>query len=51
MKKSLKEFALLAEIISAVAIFISLVYVGIQVGDNASAVRSAAVNDANAAWF
>ena len=54
MKQKLQEYALLAEIISALMIFISLVYVGIQVNDSASAVRAASLNDANSAvqsWY
>ena len=38
----LKDLALLAELASAVAVVISLVYVGVQVNDNTSAIRSAA---------
>ena len=54
MKEKLQEYALIAEIISALAIFVSLIYVGIQVSDSASAVRSASLNDANNAvqsWY
>jgi hypothetical protein len=49
MKIKLKHWASFAEIIGALAVVISLVYVGIQVNDSASAVRSAAANDANVA--
>jgi len=41
--------ASIAEIIGAFAVLLSLVYVGVQVNDSASAVRSASANDANAA--
>jgi hypothetical protein len=54
MKSRLSEFASIAEIIGAFAVVISLIYVGVQVNDNAGAVRSAAANDANVAtqsWY
>ena len=54
MKLKLKQWASVAEIIGAVAVVISLIYVGIQVHDSAGAVRSAAANDTNAAlqaWY
>ena len=54
MKMKLKHWASIAEIIGALAVVISLVYVGIQVNDSAGAVRSAAANDANVAlqaWY
>ena len=54
MKIRLSELASLAEIAGAFAVVISLIYVGIQVNDSASAVRSAAANDANVAvqsWY
>ena len=54
MKLKLAEFASIAEIIGAFAIVISLVYVGVQVNDSASAVRAASANDANVAlqsWY
>ena len=54
MKIKLSEMANLAEIISAFAIVISLIYVGIQVTDNTKAIRSAAANDAAntiQAWY
>lgn len=50
----LAELANIAEIIGAVAIIISLIYVGLQVNDNTAAVRSAASNDASVAmqtWY
>ncbi len=46
--------ASIAEIIGAFAVVISLIYVGVQVNDSASAVRSASANDANVAvqnWY
>ena len=54
MKEKLQEYALIAEIISAAVIFVSLIYVGIQVNASASAVRAASLNDANNAvqsWY
>jgi hypothetical protein len=47
MKLKLSELASLAEIVGAIAVVISLVYVGAQVRDTTRAVRSAAINDAN----
>ena len=54
MKLRLSKLASIAEIISAFAVVISLIYVGVQVKDSASAARSAAANDANVAlqrWY
>ena len=54
MKLKLSEMASIAEVVGAVAVVISLLYVGVQVQDSARAVRSAAVNDANSsiqAWY
>ena len=54
MKLKLSEFASIAEIIGAVAVVLSLVYVGVQVNDSAGAVRSASANSANVAlqsWY
>ena len=54
MKAKLSDIASLAEIVGAVAVVISLLYVGVQVRDTTRAVRSAAVNDANTAiqsWY
>jgi len=54
MKLKLSDVASLAEIIGALAVVISLVYVGVQVNDSASAVRAASANDANTAlqsWY
>ena len=50
----LGEWASIAEIIGALAVVISLVYVGIQVNDSAGATRSASANDATVAlqeWY
>lgn len=54
MRLKLSELANLAEIIGAFAVVVSLIYVGIQVNDSTSAVRSASANDANVAlqsWY
>ena len=54
MNNRLSEWANIAEIVGAVAIIISLVYVSIQVRDNTNAIRSAATNDAATAvqsWY
>lgn len=54
MNHKLSEWANIAEIIGAVAIIISLIYVSIQVRDNTNAIRSAATNDAATAmqsWY
>lgn len=54
MKMKLSDIANIAEVIAAVAVVISLIYVGIQVNDSTRAVRSAASNDANVAtqsWY
>ena len=54
MKLKLAEYAHIAEIIGAFAVVISLIYVGAQVHDSASAVRSASANDVNVAlqsWY
>ena len=47
MKLKLSEIASLAEVVGAIAVVVSLVYVGAQVRDTTRAVRSAAINDAN----
>lgn len=44
MKRNLSEFAQVAEIISAFAIVLSLIFVGVQLSDNAKATRSATAN-------
>ena len=54
MKSKLSDLASIAEIIGAFAVVISLIYVGVQVNDSVSAVRSASANDANVAvqnWY
>jgi hypothetical protein len=54
MKLKLAEYAHIAEIIGAFAVVISLLYVGVQVNDSASAVRAASANDVNVAlqsWY
>ena len=54
MKLKLSEWANVAEIVGAAAVIISLVYVGYQVNDNTSAIRSAALNDTSVAvqaWY
>ena len=54
MKSKLVDLASIAEIIGAFAVVISLIYVGVQVNDSVSAVRSASANDANVAvqnWY
>ncbi len=54
MRLKLSEWASIAEIIGAFAVVISLLYVGVQVNDSASAVRAASANDANVAmqnWY
>lgn len=54
MKSRLADLAHLAEIVGAVAVVVSLAYVGIQVNDGVGASRSASVNDANVAlqnWY
>ena len=54
MKFNLSHMTSIAEIIGAFAVVISLIYVGVQVNDSATAVRSASANDANVAlqnWY
>ena len=54
MKSKLSDLASIAEIIGAFAVVLSLIYVGVQVNDSVSAVRSASANDANEAvqnWY
>lgn len=51
---NLQDFALAAEIVGGIAVVISLIYVGLQVNDGTSAIRSAAASDATAAmqsWY
>ena len=50
----LSEWANVAEIVGALAVIVSLLYVGLQLNDNTSAIRSAAANDASVAmqsWY
>jgi hypothetical protein len=54
VRLKLSEWANLAEILGAVAVIVSLIYVGYQVNVNTSAIRSAAANDASVAmqtWY
>ena len=54
MKLKLSEYALIAEIISAMAIILSLIFVGFQLRDNAAATRSATANAtiaSTSAWY
>ena len=54
MKSKLSEYALVAEIIGAIAIILSLFFVGYQVNDSAKATRSATANEAISslsAWY
>lgn len=54
MRLKLSEWASAAEIVGAAAVIVSLVYVGHQVNDNTSAIRSAAANDASVtmqSWY
>jgi hypothetical protein len=54
VRLKLSEWASVAEIVGAAAVIISLAYVGYQVNDNTSAIRSAAANDASVAmqsWY
>jgi len=48
-KFSLQDIESIAEVIGAIAIVVSLIYVGIQVNDSALATRSATANDTSAA--
>ena len=50
----LSEWANVAEIVGAIAVIVSLLYVGLQLNDNTSAIRSAAANDASVSmqtWY
>jgi hypothetical protein len=54
LKLRLKDVSSIAEVISAIAIIISLIYVGVQVNDSTRAVRSATANETAAAissWY
>ncbi len=51
---NLEDFASVAEIVGGIAVIVSLIYVGLQVNDSASAARSAAASDATMAmqsWY
>ena len=41
MKRELQEWASIAEIVSALAVVLSLVYVGYEINENTSEVRAA----------
>jgi hypothetical protein len=45
MKEKLQEYALIAEIISAIAIVVSLIFVGLQIRDNTIASEAATYQD------
>jgi hypothetical protein len=50
----LQEWASVAEIVSGIAVIVSLIYVGLQVNHSTSAIRSAAASDATTAmqsWY
>ena len=54
MKYSLKKIALITEIIGGIALFISLIFVGVQFRENTTATKSATANAANAitvSWY
>jgi hypothetical protein len=51
---NLQDLASVAEIVGGVAVVVSLIYVGLQVNDSTSAIRSAAASDATKAmqsWY
>jgi hypothetical protein len=51
---SLQDWAFIAEIVGGIAVIVSLIYVGLQVNDSTSAIRSAAASDATTAmqsWY
>ena len=51
---NLQDLASVAEIVGGVAVVISLIYVGLQVNDSTSSIRSAAASDATTAmqsWY
>jgi hypothetical protein len=53
-KLNLQDYGSIAEVVGAVAIVVSLIYVGVQISDSAAAVRSATANDTSAAmsqWY
>ena len=43
---SLQDWASIAEIVGGIAVIVSLIYVGLQVNDSTSAIRSSAASDA-----
>jgi hypothetical protein len=50
----LQDFASVAEIVGGVAVVVSLIYVGVQLNDSTSAIRSAAASDATTnmqSWY
>ena len=54
MKLKLTEWADISQVVSAFAVVISLIYVGVQVNESAGATRAASANDANVslqAWY
>lgn len=54
MKLKFADIASIAEVVGAIAIVTSLIYVGVQVNDKSRVVRSASAHDANAAmqsWY
>ena len=54
MKYSLKTIALITEIIGGIALFVSLIFVGVQFKENTTATKSATANAANAitvSWY
>ena len=54
MKPKLADLANVAEVVGAVAIVVSLIYVGVQVNDSTRAVRSATATETSAAisaWY
>ena len=54
MKYPLKKIALITEIIGGIALFISLIFVGVQFRENTIATKSATANAANAitvSWY
>lgn len=51
---SLQDWASVAEIVGGIAVIVSLIYVGLQVNDSTSAIRSSAASDATTAmqsWY
>ncbi|NQV70880.1 MAG: hypothetical protein HQ498_12715 [Pseudohongiella sp.] len=50
MKEKLQEYALLAEIVSAIAIVISLVFVGLQIQLSNTMVRTDSLRDSTQIW-